>query len=71
MNIAKRTVDRAAYTVNEFCAAHGIGRTTFYAELKAGRINVVKCGRRTLVPTSENDAWLGRLAGGVREVTDA
>jgi excisionase family DNA binding protein len=63
MNSDKGTVDRAAYTVAEFSAAHSIGRTTFYAELKAGRIRVVKCGRKTLVPKAENDAWLGRLAG--------
>lgn len=62
MNSDRGTVDCAAYTVNEFCAAHGIGRTTFYAELKAGRIRVVKCGRKTLVPKTENDAWLGRWA---------
>jgi excisionase family DNA binding protein len=61
VNSEKRTVDRAAYTVDEFCAAHGIGRTTFYAELKAGRIKVLKCGRKTLVPKTESDAWLGRL----------
>jgi excisionase family DNA binding protein len=71
VNSGKRSVDRAAYTVNQFCAAHGIGRTTFYAELKAGRIRVVKCGRKTLVPETESDAWLGRLAGEAREVTDA
>lgn len=62
--IKKEQLDRASLSVDEFCATHGIGRTTFYAELKAGRIHVVKCGRRTLVPVAEKDAWLGRLAGG-------
>jgi excisionase family DNA binding protein len=64
VSTGKGTIDRAAYTVDEFCAAHAIGRTTFYAELKAGRIRVVKCGRKTLVPKTEKDAWLGRLAEG-------
>lgn len=57
------TIERASLSVEEFCAAHGIGRTTFYEQLKLGRIRVVKCGRRTLVPATERDAWLGRLAG--------
>jgi excisionase family DNA binding protein len=56
-------VGRASLTVDEFCQSHRIGRTTFYAEVKAGRIKILKCGRRTLVPATEKDAWLGRLAG--------
>jgi excisionase family DNA binding protein len=56
-------VDRVAYSVAEFCASLGIGRTTFYQEVAARRIHVAKCGRRTLVPASERQAWLHRLGG--------
>jgi len=54
-------VPKIAYSVAEFCAAAGIGRSFFYEELKAGRIRVIKAGRRTLIPASELTDWLGRL----------
>ena len=55
--------DRVADSVDEFCEAVPIGRTLFYGEVKAGRINIRKAGRKTLVPRTERDAWLRRLAG--------
>lgn len=55
--------ERVADTVNEFCDALRIGRTLFYSEVNAGRIKVVKAGRKTLVPRTEREAWLRRLAG--------
>ena len=57
------TSDRVADTVDEFCQAVRIGRTLFYGEVKAGRINIRKAGRKTLVPRTEREAWLRRLAG--------
>lgn len=56
-------VDRVADTVNEFCEALRIGRTFFYSEVKAGKIKIRKAGRKTLVPRSEREAYLIRLAG--------
>lgn len=53
---------RAALSVTEFCDALSIGRTMFYQQLKAGRIRVLKVGTRTLVPASEVDAFLRKLA---------
>lgn len=53
--------DVAALTVAEFCRSLKIGKTHFYAEVKAGRIQVRKSGRRTLVPFSEQDAYLAQL----------
>jgi excisionase family DNA binding protein len=63
MSQSNTNVERTAYTVNEFCSAAAIGRTTFYSEVAAGRIRILKCGRRTLVPATESQAWLSRLAG--------
>jgi hypothetical protein len=40
---------KPAYTVDEFCAAHGIGRNLAYDEMKAGRLRFKKCGRKTLI----------------------
>lgn len=52
---------KIALTVNEFLQIANIGRTKFYAEVKAGRIKVVKVGVKTLVPATEPAAWLERL----------
>lgn len=56
---------KVALTVNEFLAAANISRTTFYSEVKAGRIKIVKVGVKTLVPATEPIAWLARLSGDV------
>ncbi len=42
-----------AYRINDFCREIGIGRTTFYELLKAGRIRTVTIGGRRLVPADE------------------
>lgn len=55
------SVNVAALTVAEFCQSLKIGRTHFYSEVKAGRIQIKKSGRKTLVPLSERDAYLARL----------
>jgi excisionase family DNA binding protein len=53
--------EKRALSVNEFCRRYGVGRTTAYAEIKAGRLNVVKSGKRTLVPADEAESWLSNL----------
>jgi hypothetical protein len=37
------------WRVKEFCEAHGFGRTKFYELVAAGKIELVKCGRTSLV----------------------
>ncbi len=58
--------DRVNWRVNDFCRAHGIGRTYFYDEVKRGEIKPIKIGKRTLVPVSEAKAWQERKARGAR-----
>ncbi len=53
---------RLAYSIDEFSKSAGIGRTGVYAEIRAGRLRPVKCGKRTLVPIDEARRWLDRLA---------
>jgi excisionase family DNA binding protein len=53
---------RAALTVADFCEALSIGKTLFYSEVKAGRIRILKLGTRTLVPSTEIDAFLKSLS---------
>ena len=53
---------RVNWRVDDFCRAHGIGRTLFYEEVKRGEIKPIKIGKRTLVPVSEAKAWQERKA---------
>jgi len=53
---------RLALSVSEFCNSCAIGRSLFYEEVKAGRIKVLKVGKRTLVPATEAQRWLDSLA---------
>lgn len=39
----------------------GMGRTTLYEEIKAGRLAVVKIGRRTMVKHSELERYVAAL----------
>ncbi|HXP77959.1 MAG TPA: hypothetical protein VN823_27735 [Stellaceae bacterium] len=41
--------DRLTATINDTLAYTGLGKTSFYASVKAGRIKITKVGRRTLV----------------------
>jgi excisionase family DNA binding protein len=56
------TSSRLAFSIDEFARLAGIGRTTAYMEVKAGRLRPLKCGRRTLVSAAEAQRWLERLA---------
>jgi excisionase family DNA binding protein len=62
---ASPAADRLAYTMDEFCRAVTIGRSLAYAEISAGRLRVVRVGRRTLVPVDAAKAWLDNLPQGV------
>jgi excisionase family DNA binding protein len=44
---------RAAFSVAEFCASFGIGRTLFYRLVAEGQIKVFRLGARTLIPASQ------------------
>lgn len=42
-------IEKLGHTIDETCHAIGIRRTKIYSEIKAGRLKVVKVGRRSLV----------------------
>ncbi len=48
-------------SVDEAHRALAIGRTQLYAEIKAGRIQPLKFGKRTLIPVAELHAWPSRI----------
>ena len=52
---------RMALSVSEFCVTCSISRSLFYQEKKAGRILVLKVGKRTLIASTEVDRWLASL----------
>lgn len=52
---------RLAFSIDELAKSTGVGRTTIYEQIKAGRLRPVKCGKRTLVPEEEARRWLDRL----------
>lgn len=54
-------VTKEFYTVAQFCETYGIGRTTFYAEVKAGRLRTVKIGAATRVRRADASAWADSL----------
>jgi len=58
-------VRKLAFSIPEFCAAVGIGRSRAYEEIKAGRLRILKCGRRTLIAQEAVSAWLAHLHGAV------
>jgi len=41
--------ERISCTVDQACAATGIGRTKLYGEIAAGRVETRKIGKRTLI----------------------
>lgn len=48
-------------TVRQFCDLYGIGRTTFYAEVKQGRIPILKIGKATRVAREDAEKWVENL----------
>jgi excisionase family DNA binding protein len=47
-----------AYTVAAACAAASLSRTTLYEQVKAGRLKLVKVGRRSLIDAGSLHALL-------------
>lgn len=60
LSISQSSCDRVNWRINEFCKAHGVGRTLVYEEIKRGEIKTIKAGKRTLIPVSEAQAWQAR-----------
>lgn len=54
-------VVRKSWSIPEFAARHGIGQTSVYAEIKAGRLQARKMGARTIITREAEDAWLSAL----------
>jgi hypothetical protein len=51
-------MEQEIYRVNDFCVRYAISRRSFYREIKADRLRVIKRGRRTYVARSDAESWL-------------
>ena len=50
-----------AFGIKEFCRRYSVGRTTAYAEMKAGRLQRRKVGKRSIIAQEDAEAWLHGL----------
>ena len=53
--------DIVAYSVDEAAKASNTGRTSLFAEIKAGRLKARKFGKRTIVTADALTEWLNTL----------
>jgi excisionase family DNA binding protein len=67
MHPTKNPLNKAAYSIAEFCELVSLGRSRVFEEIRDKRLRIVKVGRRTLIPAVEVTAWLERLALGSGE----
>jgi len=54
-------IEPLADSVDVAAARMGIGRVQLYKEAKEGRLELRKCGRRTLVTRTEQARWVNAL----------
>lgn len=53
--------EKIAYSIDDVITLTGIKRTKIYAEIKAGRLKIRKCGARTIVLAADLNRWLEAL----------
>lgn len=53
--------DQITLTIKEFCNLTSLSRTTVYREIREGRLDAVKCGRRVLILFVSLKAWQAGL----------
>jgi len=46
-----------AYRVSEFCQRYIISKASFYREVAANRLHIIKRGRTTLITHDEAERW--------------
>ena len=51
-------IPKLAFSIDEFCRAYGLGKTTFFKLLKTGAApRVMRVGHRTLISREAAEAW--------------
>ncbi len=64
-------MEKELYRVKEFCQVYAISRASFYREVAAGRLVLVKRGSTSLVTRIEAQRWLASLSQKVSMATHA
>ncbi len=54
-------MEKEAYRVNEFCQRYALSKATFYREVVADRLRIIKRGRTTLIARVEAERWFEKL----------
>jgi excisionase family DNA binding protein len=44
-------------SIRDFCERYNVGRTTVHQEIKEGRLQARKAGRRTLIGSDDAETW--------------
>lgn len=52
---------KEAFSPDEFAKLYSIGRTTVFAEIKAGRLDARKVGSRTIITRQAGKSWHEKL----------
>jgi hypothetical protein len=58
-------IQAIALTIADAVSMTGIGRTSLYAAIKAGKLVARKCGKRTIILQSDLITWLNSLPASV------
>lgn len=56
-----KNLKKITYSIDEAAAQAGIGRVKLYAEIKAGRLKMKKCGSRSIILARDLEEWLNSL----------
>ena len=64
--MSKDFVLKLLFTVSEACNALGLGRSKFYDEVRCGRLNALKNGKRTYVHIAELSRYVAALGANVQ-----
>ena len=59
--LTQNITQRLGYSPDEAAIVAGVGRTTIYEEIKAGRLEARKLGARTIITHEALQAWLASL----------
>ena len=50
-------MEQEIYRISDFCTRYAISRRSFYREIAANRLHIMKRGRRTLVAREDAEIW--------------
>lgn len=64
----REPIARAAFSIAEFCIAHGISRKLFYTLAARGEApKVLRLGDRRIITAEARADWLARLPSGIQQ----